>query len=156
MHLSQPEGRAVIAVKSYDSKSIALRRPTVRQQHYLHFLPAAAPSPPSQRQRAAWPQTWFLLTLCLRAARAVGRLWERTGAPNPSVGEGTRGICWLRWWALGSLCRLQSSASCFHHNGVQVFRKPSHRVLVLCVFWCVDLEQVPLPGFRRGQDDLAG
>lgn len=149
MHLSQPEGHAVISVKCYGRKSIALRRAHGKATSLsaLSSFCFSFPTFPSERQRATWSHIWVLLTLCLWVAQAVRQfrqnkvsLNQTTGMENGNESHRVLGLLTGFDYFVGSLCRLQFPTWCFHDNCVLIFRKtqfPSAAFTQLCIFWYV-------------------
>lgn len=126
MHLSRPEGHAVISVKSCDRKSIALRKAHGKATA-LSVCSAFCSLPPSlHTDRAAGTRARVLLTLCLSSSSSEA-IQGIQSVCKPGNGEGCirQGVGLLT----GSDClagRLQAPAHCFHPSCALSFRKPSH------------------------------
>lgn len=102
MHLSQPEGHAVISVKSCDRKSIALRKvhgkaTALSVRSAFCFLP-----PSLHRDRAAWAHVWVLLTLCLSSSS--GEAIQGIQSMCRAGGDGEQGgVSQAGYWFIDTL-----------------------------------------------------
>lgn len=161
MHLSQPEGHAVISVKSCDRKSIALRKAHGKATALSVCSAFCFLLPSLHRDRAAWTRVWVLLTLGLSSSSSEAIQEYKACAHQNGEGWVRQGIGLLAGsdclaGRLGD-CRLPLRASISAlselHNNFPLFL----RAASLCsALWCVHQQQVPSPGFHTGQDILAG
>lgn len=93
MHLSQPGGHAVISVKSWDRKSIALRKAHGKATALSVCSAFCLLLPSPHRDRAAWTRVWVLLTLGLSSSSSEA-IQEYQVCANQAEMESREG--WVR------------------------------------------------------------
>lgn len=165
MHLSQPGGHAVISVKSWDRKSIALRKAHGKATALSVCSAFCLLLPSPHRDRAAWTRVWVLLTLGLSSSSSEA-IQEYQVCANQAEMESREG--WVRQ-GIGLLtgsdclagrlgdCRLplRASISALLWASQKLPTVPQSS-FICSALWCVHQQPVPSPGFHTGQDSLAG